>query len=475
MLDSMTEQYCTGDSEETSKMESAEGYPKKTCRKALEVFYATCKEKGWDYSKPMPREMVREHFTAIMPFQVLEKVVDKPLRIRGVAIKAGVSRNMNIYTPKELESFASKLEGAPFYVEHVAVPNAIGKVVKAWWDPQTQAVWYEAEIYDDELAEKIRKGIIQHVSIGADYETLDLLDGKVPHGLHNAELSLVAVPGIPETNIQVLESYAPTGVSAQGRKPLKERENVNENENKPPVLRPFIAERVWTRRYINDLPDSSFALILPGGEKDETGRTKPRSLRMFPYKDAEGRVDLPHLRNANARLPQAKIPEEQREKARRVLVAVKKKLGIGASTEEAKLYEEINADEVVPGKIEALPEPTLDELVASLEDALDEIWNAVEGLNKHLEAFQQSVKEKAEAKMDDAKDKKEAKLDNTRDVKESLVQKPKEPMMPVAEAIRILEGLLPSPAVERSTLGMQRMCQDIRRAIWQLRERVKNV
>jgi hypothetical protein len=114
----------------------------------------------------MPKEMVREHFTAIMPFQVLEKVVDKPLRIRGVAIKAGVSRNMNIYTPKELESFASKLEGAPFYVEHVAVPNAIGKVVKAWWDPQTQAVWYEAEIYDDELAEKIRKGIIQHVSIG---------------------------------------------------------------------------------------------------------------------------------------------------------------------------------------------------------------------------------------------------------------------------------------------------------------------
>jgi hypothetical protein len=174
-------------------------------------------------------------------------------------------------------------------------------------------------------------------------------------------------------------------------------------------------------------------------------------------------------------LPQAKIPEDQREKARRVLVAVKKKLGIGASAEEAKLYEEINADEVVPEKIEALPEPTSDELVASLEDALDEIWNAVEGLNRRLEAFQTIAKEKAEAKMDDAGDKKEAKLDNTRDVKESLVQKPKEPMMPVAEAIRILEGLLPSPMVERSWgLGPQRMCQDIRRAVWQLRERVKN-
>jgi len=466
MLDSMTEQYCTGDSEETSKTESAEGYPNKTCRKALQVFYATCKERGWDYTKPMP---VREHVVAILPFKVLERIVDQPLRIRGVAMTVGISRNRNIYTAEELEAFAPKLVGKPIYIEHVAVPNAIGKVVKTEFDGQN--LWYEAEIYDEEIAEKIRKGLIQHVSVGADYECIDVLDGKVPHGLHNAELSLVAVPGIPETNIHVLESYAPTGVSAQGQKPLKERENVNENENKPQVLKPLIAERVWTRRYINDLPDSSFALILPGGEKDETGRTKPRSLRMFPYKDAEGRVDLPHLRNANARLPQAKIPEEQRAKAQRVLVAVKKKLGIGAAAEEAKLYEEINADEIIPEKIEALPEPTSDEFLASLEDVLDEIWNAIEGLNTRLEAFQEGVKENAEARIDNAKDKTEAKADNTRDIKESLVQKPKEPIIPVSEAVKILEGLLPSPAVEHSTLGMQRMCQDIRRAIWKLKER----
>jgi hypothetical protein len=468
MLDSMTEQYCTGNSEETSRTESAEGYPNKTCRKALSVFYATCKEKGWDYTKPMPKEKVREHVTAILPFKVLERIVDKPLRIKGIAMTAGMSRNFNIYTPEELQAFAQKLVSAPVYIEHVAVPNAVGKVTKTEWDGTN--LWYEAEIYDDETAEKIRKGLIQHVSVGADYERIDVLDGKVPHGLHNAELSLVAVPGIPETNIHVLESYAPTDVSALGQKPLKERENVS--ENKPQVLKPLIAERVWTRRYINDLPDSSFALILPGGEKDETGRTKPRSLRMFPYKDAEGRVDLPHLRNANARLPQAKIPEEQRAKAQRVLVAVKKKLGIGASAEEAKLYEEINADEVIPEKIEALPEPTSDEFLASLEDVLDEIWNAIEGLNIRLEAFQQSVKENAQAKTDD-ESKTEAKADNTKDVEESLLQKSKEPMMPVAEAIQILEGLLLSPAVERSTLGEQRHHQQIRREIWKLKERMK--
>lgn len=62
----------------------------------------------------------------------------------------------------------------------------------------------------------------------------------------------------------------------------------------------------WTTRYINDLPDSAFAWIEPGGEKDEDGKTTPRSLRHLPYKDASGKVDLPHTRNALARLNQVK-------------------------------------------------------------------------------------------------------------------------------------------------------------------------
>jgi len=61
----------------------------------------------------------------------------------------------------------------------------------------------------------------------------------------------------------------------------------------------------WSTAYINDLPDSAFLWIAPDGEKDDEGKTTPRSLRYFPYKDAEGNVDLPHLRNAIARIPQA--------------------------------------------------------------------------------------------------------------------------------------------------------------------------
>jgi hypothetical protein len=166
------------------------------------------KDKGWTIEKAKEwfekhHNPAREHVYALLPFAIAEKILEKPLRIRGVAMTTGMSRNLNIYTPEELQSFAAKLASAPVYVEHVAVPNAVGKVTKTEWDGQS--LWYEAEIYDEETAEKIRKGLIQHVSVGADYEALDIIDGKIPHGLHNAEISLVAVPGMSATNIQIIE------------------------------------------------------------------------------------------------------------------------------------------------------------------------------------------------------------------------------------------------------------------------------
>lgn len=61
----------------------------------------------------------------------------------------------------------------------------------------------------------------------------------------------------------------------------------------------------WTAAYINDLPDSAFACILSGGEKDESGKTVPRSLRKYPHHDASGAVDAAHLANARARVRQS--------------------------------------------------------------------------------------------------------------------------------------------------------------------------
>ncbi|MGB9672399.1 MAG: hypothetical protein ACPLZY_04555, partial [Candidatus Norongarragalinales archaeon] len=271
-----------------------------------------------------------------------------------------------------------------------------------------QNLWYEAEIYDDEVAEKIRKGLIQHVSVGADYERIDVLDGKVPHGLHNAELSLVAVPGIPETNISVLES-------------LKHGQNVSEAE--------------WDTAYINDLPDSAFAVISKGGEKDEQGKTVPRTLRHLPHHKADGSLDLPHLRNALARLSQTDLTPEERAEAKRHLCAHAKEAGIES--------------EVCSQPEEAL---TQTEEKSPCKKAKESLMAKIQELEKEV----------AELKAKQSR----------ANIHESLIQKPKEPMMPVKEAIQILESVLPNPMVERSWgLGPQRMCQDVRRAIWILKER----
>lgn len=62
----------------------------------------------------------------------------------------------------------------------------------------------------------------------------------------------------------------------------------------------------WSTAFVNTFPDSSFAWIEPGGKKDKEGRTVPRSYRHLPYKDNAGKIDLPHVRNALARMGQVK-------------------------------------------------------------------------------------------------------------------------------------------------------------------------
>jgi hypothetical protein len=70
----------------------------------------------------------------------------------------------------------------------------------------------------------------------------------------------------------------------------------------------------WTTAFVNDLPDSAFLFIAPGGTKDDEGKTTPRSLRKLPVRDDKGNLDIPHLRNALARLSQTSGIDAAREK-----------------------------------------------------------------------------------------------------------------------------------------------------------------
>lgn len=88
---------------------------------------------------------------------------------------------------------------------------------------------------------------------------------------------------------------------------------------------------VWSGASKNDLPDSAFAYIEGGGKKDSDGKTTPRSLRHLPYKNADGKPDAAHVRNALARLNQTGIPASAKASAHRKLVAAAKELGIEVS------------------------------------------------------------------------------------------------------------------------------------------------
>jgi len=74
----------------------------------------------------------------------------------------------------------------------------------------------------------------------------------------------------------------------------------------------------------NDLPDSAFAFIEPGGSKDSSGKTVPRSLRHFPIHDAA------HVRNALARASQSPFGAKAMPKIK----AAAKAMGIDSDSDD---------------------------------------------------------------------------------------------------------------------------------------------
>lgn len=77
---------------------------------------------------------------------------------------------------------------------------------------------------------------------------------------------------------------------------------------------------------INDLPDSAFAYIEPGGTKDSEGKTTPRSLRHFPIQDKA------HVQNALARMGGSPFGA----KAKPAILAAAKKFGIEVSDDDSR-------------------------------------------------------------------------------------------------------------------------------------------
>lgn len=119
---------------------------------------------------------------------------------------------------------------------------------------------------------------------------------------------------------------------------IKSEEVGTDDEFFQPIAPEIKAE--WTTAYINDLPDSSFAYVEPGGTKDGDGKTVPRSLRHFPYKDSDGKLDEAHVKNALARIPQSNVSDEAKSKALAIIRRAAKTLGIEVQSGKSLTFTE---------------------------------------------------------------------------------------------------------------------------------------
>jgi len=146
----------------------------------------------------------------------------------------------------------------------------------------------------------------------------------------------------------------------------------------------------WSTAYVNDLPDSAFLYIESGGEKDDEGKTTPRSLRHFPVRDADGKLDADHLCNAISRIPQSTAggltPEKMdqlQERARSLLAEAEKSSGpglIGAVT--AALEELVDVSGAAVAAKESPPPDVVqrvESISALLHDAVSRYHQPVSG------------------------------------------------------------------------------------------------
>lgn len=143
------------------------------------------------------------------------------------------------------------------------------------------------------------------------------------HGeVHDNTLIGAALTNRPFLNMPAITLASPERVSeAAGAELVRLLENVNDDllDSLELGAEQLVTLEALTGKAMNDLPDSAFAYIEPGGTKDADGKTVPRSKRHFAIHDE------PHVRNALARMSQSPFGSKAASK----INAAAKKMGIG--------------------------------------------------------------------------------------------------------------------------------------------------
>jgi hypothetical protein len=260
----------------------------------------------------------------------------------------------HVYLREELEKAAPTLIGKPFGIDHQYVLPPPNLITNAWYDSKENGVAFEG-IVEDKIAEQIRNQVFKGLSIELDWlkpgGKIEYVDGIAPRNFELTSVHLLKKfpPGDRDAFIKlwngIMEQLVMGPALPLDRRVEAVEKQIHEIFNQIAVingklevmigkepsqtsLTPQMQETEWTAEYIGSLPDTAFAVISPGGEKDKQSKTVPRSLRHLPHHNAQGDTDLPHLRNALSRLPQTNLSSEEQSEAKRHLCAHANELGI---------------------------------------------------------------------------------------------------------------------------------------------------
>jgi hypothetical protein len=404
------------------------------------LYYAWLNKNKYDDTKPFPKKNVAESFQWLEPTLTFYKTMGNGKLYKVHALHVGTSQNMNRYDEEELRLAARSLAERPLNLNHARYSGfrGVNKVVDAEYeDGVVEAVIY---VEDPEIQRMIDDGEIKHVSIEAKARSAEWADGFAIQGLVFTGLALLTSdvpPGDPLTAIMKeskVTSVTEPPRDEEGVEEVKKTEIDEKGEAQPPASNTTsaaslsttspmeavtttssipitatvtftaspqgeggkeevknatvdVTEREWTVAYINDLPDDAFAYIRPGGEKDEQGKTTPRSLRYLPYKNAQGEIDLPHLRNALARLDQTDLSEDERRQALKKLCAAAKEVGL----ESEKCREEL-------GEACPVSTPPMEKVEVKAEQEAPLADRKLEEVNVGNEVLEKPLREEKEEK-----------------------------------------------------------------------------
>ena len=207
----------------------------------------------------------------------------------GWASTSQLDRQGDIVLP---EAFASSIEAfranGPIFWGHAEIHDPLAKPIGRATDAvirdgglHIKARWAQtAEA--QEVRGLVTDGIVSTLSVGFNPKMAETRGGvNYITDLELLEVSVVAIPaniGAVITAAKALASFAdPDPEPDPEPEPVRRRRIVG------------LTKAAWSSAYINDLPDSAFACIDGDG-------------RHYPHHNADGALDLPHLRAALSRI-----------------------------------------------------------------------------------------------------------------------------------------------------------------------------